>query len=202
MVDATHISFTADDRSYFSLIKKEIHRIATEAGMNPARINELNLIVAEMTSNLFKYSDDGELLMGVFPNGGSPYIELISIDNGPGMINPAKMMQDGVSTTNTLGHGLGSMKRLSDTFELYSQIGWGTIVLSRIFSEPEKLKIKNDLIIRPIVVSKPGEKVSGDGFVYKKTDKYIKLMLADGLGHGPEANYAVKEAAAAFKVFP
>src|SRR6202012_2824267 len=107
MVDATHISFAADDRSYFSLIKKEIHRSATEVGINAARINELDLVVAEMTSNLFKYGDGGEILMGIFPNGGSPYIELISIDRGPGMANPSKMMQDGVSTTNTLGHGLG-----------------------------------------------------------------------------------------------
>jgi len=202
MVDATHISFTADDRSYFSLIKKEIHRMAMEGGINPTRTNQLDLIVAEMTSNLFKYSNDGELLMGVFPNGGNPYVELISIDNGPGMINPSKMMQDGVSTTNTLGHGLGSMKRLSDTFELYSQIGWGTIVLSRVYSEPDKVKLQNKLIMRPIVVYKPGEKTSGDGFTYKKTDKYLKMMLADGLGHGPEANKAINEAAIAFKVFP
>jgi anti-sigma regulatory factor (Ser/Thr protein kinase) len=202
MVDATHTSFTAHDRSYFSLIKKEIHRIATDGGIAPARINELDLIVAEMTSNLFKYSDDGELLMGVFPNSGNPYVELISIDNGPGMINPLRMMQDGMSTSNTLGHGLGSMKRLSDTFELYSQIGWGTIVLSRVYSDPERARSKNEVIIRPIVVYKPGEKTSGDGFVYKKTDKYLKMMLADGLGHGPEANLAVNEAANAFKVFP
>jgi len=202
MVDATHISFLADDRSYFSLIKKEIHRIAAEAGMNPARVNELDLIVAEMTSNLYKYSDDGELLMGVFPNGGSPYIELISIDNGPGMLNPGRMLQDGVSTSNTLGHGLGSMKRLSDTFELYSQIGWGTIVLSRVYSDPEKAKEKAEVIMRPIVVFKPGEKTSGDGFTFKRTEKYLKMMLADGLGHGRDANVAVNEAAAAFKVFP
>jgi hypothetical protein len=52
MVDATHISFTADDRSYFSLIKKEIHRIATEGGISAIKINALDLIVAEMTSNI------------------------------------------------------------------------------------------------------------------------------------------------------
>lgn len=202
MVDATHTSFRADDRSYFSLIKKEIHRLATEGGIPAARINELDLIVAEMTSNLFKYSDDGELLMGVFANNGNPYVELISIDNGPGMMNPSRMMQDGISTSNTLGHGLGSMKRLSDTFELYSQIGWGTIVLSRVYSDPENVKEKNMVVMRPIVVYKPGERTSGDGFVYKKTDKYLKMMLADGLGHGPEANLAVNEAATAFKVFP
>jgi anti-sigma regulatory factor (Ser/Thr protein kinase) len=202
MVDATHISFNATDRSYFSLIKKEIHRTATEAGMSQARINELDLIVAEMTSNLFKYSNDGEILMGVFANSGSPYIEIISIDNGPGIVNPVKMMQDGMSTTNTLGHGLGSMKRLSDVFELYSQPGWGTIVLSRVFSDRAKAKIADKVIVRPIVVYKPGETTSGDGFVVKKTDKYIKMMLADGLGHGPEANKAINEASTAFKVFP
>jgi len=202
MVDATHISFTADDRSYFSLIKKEIHRKALEAGMKESKINQIDLIVAEMTSNLFKYSDDGELLLGVFSNGGSPYVELISIDNGPGMINPSRMMQDGVSTSNTLGHGLGSMKRLSDVFELYSQIGWGTIVLSRIYNDPEQSNLKGKVIINPIVVFKPGETTSGDGFTFKKTDKYLKMMLADGLGHGPEANRAVNAAAAAFKVFP
>jgi len=184
------------------LLKKEIHRKAEEAGINYNRINELDIVVAEMTSNLFKYSDDGEILVGVFKNGGSPYIELISIDNGPGIVNPARMMQDGISTSNTLGHGFGSMKRLSDTFELYSQPGWGTIVLCRIYNVPEKNKNKHELIIRPIIVAKPGEIKSGDGFTYKKTDKYIKLMLADGLGHGPEANKAVNEAAAAFRIFP
>src|SRR6202012_5301597 len=116
----------------------------TSGGIAPARINQLGLIVGEMTSNLFKYSDDGELLVGVFANGDNPYVELISIDNGPGMMNPARMMQDGVSTSNTLGHGLGSMKRLSDTFELYSQIGWGTIVLSRVFNVPDKARPKNE----------------------------------------------------------
>jgi anti-sigma regulatory factor (Ser/Thr protein kinase) len=202
MVDATHISFTANDRSYFSLIKKEIHRIALDAGINQDRINKVDLIVAEMTSNLYKYGEDGEILVGVFPNLGSPYVEIICMDSGPGMINPNRMIQDGMSTSNTLGHGLGSIKRLSDTFELYSQIGWGTIVLSRIFINPEKKETKSGMIIRPIIVAKPGETVSGDGLAHKITDKFVKIMLADGLGHGSEANKAVNEAEAAFKVFP
>jgi anti-sigma regulatory factor (Ser/Thr protein kinase) len=202
MVDATHTSFAATDRSYFSLLKKEIHKKAQEAGIETARIHELDLIVAEMTSNLFKYSDDGEILMGVFSNNGSPYIELISIDNGPGMINPSKMMLDGISTSNTLGHGFGSMKRLSDVFELYSVHGWGTIVLSRVYSDRETIHKKEKVTVSPLIVSKPGEVTSGDGMVYRQNDKNFKLMLADGLGHGPEANKAVNEAAAAFKVCP
>lgn len=202
MVDATHISFAANDRSYFSLLKKEIHRIAEEAGIIGPRLNELDIIVAEITSNLFKYGDGGEILMGAFSNNGEPYVELISIDSGPGIANPARMMQDGVSTTNTMGHGLGSIKRLSDVFELFSLVGWGTVLLSRVYNDPKAAKNNDHIIIRPIVVAKPGETTSGDGMAFKKNDKYIKIMLADGLGHGPDANLAINEAEKAFKVFP
>jgi len=201
MVDATHISFNATDRSYFSLIKKEVHRKALEIGINPIRVAQVDLIIAEMTSNLYKYADGGEILLGTYHEGNSNYLELISIDNGPGIISLNKMMQDGVSTSNTMGHGLGSIKRLSDTFDIYSQAGWGTIVLSRIYVE-DKVKQTFPLSIRPIVLSKPGETTSGDAFMYKLTKNHIKLMLCDGLGHGPEANKAVNEAEKAFKIFP
>ena len=202
MVDATHISFNASDRSYFSLIKKDIHRRASEGGMPAVRLNELDIIVAEMTSNLFKYGQAGEILFGVFNNKGMPYVELISIDQGPGMINPSKMLLDGFSSSNTMGHGLGSIKRLSDLFELYSLPAWGTIVLSRVYYEATTWKKAPKAVIRPVIVAKPGETQSGDGMYYKETDKQLTIMMADGLGHGPEANKAVNEAAAAFRVCP
>jgi anti-sigma regulatory factor (Ser/Thr protein kinase) len=201
MVDATHISFAADDRSYFSLIKKEIHQKALDFGLPISRVSEVDIIVAEMTSNLFKYGCKCEILVGSSHNFNAPYFEIISIDSGPGMANPARMVQDGISTTKTLGQGLGSIKRLSDTFEIYSQPGWGTIVLSRIYKNPADNKFKSTTMVRPLVLSKPGEITSGDGFYAKQSADYLKIMLADGLGHGPEANLAVNEAARSFKYF-
>ena len=201
MVDATHISFQANDRSYFSLLKKEIHSRILDAGMEASRAAEVDIVVAEMTSNLFKYAEGGEILFGNFKENGTPYIELISIDNGPGMHNPLRMLQDGMTTSNTLGAGLGSIKRLSDTFDLYSQPGWGTILLSRIYIG-DRADEPVDWTIRPLVVSKPGEQVSGDGFTVRVSNDGFKVLLGDGLGHGPEANKAVNEGAKAFKIFP
>jgi len=201
MVDATHISLQANDRSYFSLLKKEIHQRVAKMGMDESRIAEIDIITAEMTSNLFKYAEGGEILFGIFKENGIPYVELICIDRGPGMRNPSRMIKDGMSTGTTLGVGLGSIKRLSDTFDLYSLVDWGTILLSRIYLGNQPLE-KKGLVIRPIVISKPGEQTSGDGFVYKITGNGFKVMLGDGLGHGPAANLAVNEAAKAFKVFP
>ncbi|RYG19119.1 MAG: serine/threonine protein kinase [Chitinophagaceae bacterium] len=201
MVDATHVKLAASDRSYFSLIKKEIRQKSIELGISEKRTAEIDLIVAEITSNLYKYAVDGEILVGTFNGFGSPYLEIICIDNGPGIANPTRMMQDGFSSTNTLGHGLGSIKRLSDVFDIYSLAGWGTIILSRVYlKEPVKSPIP--LTIGAVIISKPGETTSGDGFMMKITKDTVKLMLADGLGHGPEANKAINEAEINFKVFP
>lgn len=201
MVDATHIRLAASDRSYFSLVKKEIHRRAIEIGISEKRTAEIDLIVAEITSNLYKYAVDGEILVGTFTGAGNPYIEIICIDNGPGIVNTSRMLQDGLSTTNTLGHGLGSIKRLSDVFDIYSMNGWGTILLSRVYLK-EPVKNTSPLDIKPIVIAKPGETTSGDGFMMKFSKDNYKFMLADGLGHGPEANAAINEAEKYFKVFP
>jgi anti-sigma regulatory factor (Ser/Thr protein kinase) len=198
MIDFTHTSFAANDRSYFALLKKEIQRRAAEAGIPVSRLNELELIVSEITSNLSKYAKDGEILLGVFGTGNTAYVELIGIDNGPGMANPQKMLQDGITTGTSLGHGLGSIKRLSDTFDIYSIVGWGTIVLSRIYVSPDKKPKKESIQIRPLIVAKPGESTSGDGYVVRRDHNGLQLLLADGLGHGPAANEAVNMAAGSF----
>lgn len=201
MVDATHISFPASDRSYYAILKKEIHNRTLEAGFELQKISELDIIVAELTSNLHKYARNGEILFGIFGKEEDCYVELICIDDGPGMTDPAKMMADGFSSTNTIGHGFGSIKRMSDVFEVYSIRDWGTIVLSRIYKKARtKNSLKPKVDIKGIVVPKPNERTSGDGYYYKLTDKYFKLLVADGLGHGPEANLAINEAVKAFKL--
>jgi anti-sigma regulatory factor (Ser/Thr protein kinase) len=205
MVDATHTQFQAGDRSYFSIIKKDIHQKALDAGFDTKKLGDIDLIVSELTSNLHKYAVDGEILAGVFEQpGGNHYLELISIDHGPGMSDPQKMMADGYSSTNTLGMGLGSIKRLSDQFDLFSQKDWGTVILSRIYKKEQAFVIPagNRLDIRRLIVAMPGQSTSGDGTYYKITERYFKMLVADGLGHGPDANYAVNEAVMAFKMCP
>ncbi|HEX3383968.1 MAG TPA: SpoIIE family protein phosphatase [Mucilaginibacter sp.] len=200
MVDATHTSYNASERSYYAIIKKEAHTLAVGAGFEARRVAELDIIIAELTSNLNKYADQGEILLGHFRETDNEYIEIICIDDGPGIGDPNKMIKDGFSSTNTLGHGLGSIKRLSDKLDIYSMKGWGTIVLSRVYKAPQaKTRVRSRFEARAIVVSKPGEQKSGDGYYCRQEDKVVKLMLADGLGHGPDANLAMNEAVNALK---
>ena len=202
MDSATHTSYFADDRSYFSLLKKDIHKKASDAGFADKKLAELDIVVAEITSNLFKYAVRGEILMCIGGGKDKEYIELLSIDSGPGMADTSRMISDGVSSSGTLGQGLGSIKRLTDVFELYSIKGWGTILLCRIYKNSDDLRSRDKVIVRSLTVPKPGEVVSGDGSAYKITADYFKLLVADGLGHGTEANKAVLEANAAFRLCP
>lgn len=202
MVDATHTSYQAGDRSYFAILKKDIHQKAHEAGFDQAILAELDIIIAELTSNLHKYAVDGEILLGFGTDGNGDYIEVITIDNGPGMTDPAKMMQDGYSTGTSMGHGLGSIKRMSHVFDMYSIKGWGSIFLTRLYKSTPVRRIQGKFEIRPLVVAKTGETVSGDGVWFTIDTKTARLLVADGLGHGENANIAVNEAVKWFKQSP
>ena len=133
MVDATHVSFRADDRSYFAILKKEIHKQAVDSGYSANKIAQIDIVVLELTSNLHKHAIGGEILFGNIQDGSQDYLEIISIDSGPGIIDLPRILLDGTSTTQTLGQGLESLKRLSDTFDIYSQKDWGTVAVSRIY---------------------------------------------------------------------
>lgn len=194
-----HLALKADDRSYFAILKKQIHNLAAGAGFGEVRIGQLDIVVAEVVSNLVKHAGGGQVLVKLIEKDNVQGIEIISIDNGPGMTDVTRMVADGVSTKNTLGQGLGAMKRLSDVFQVYSQKDWGTVLLIRIFKEelPRFGKQPKEEV-QSVVIPKPGETECGDGFFYKVTTDHVKIFLGDGLGHGPEAAKAVTEAGAAF----
>jgi anti-sigma regulatory factor (Ser/Thr protein kinase) len=193
-----HLCFTVADRSYFALLKKEIHLVAVRAGFSDTKVGEVDIIVAEMVSNLVKHGGGGRLLVKLIEEQHVEGIEFISIDDGDGIADVNRMMTDGASTTNTLGHGLGAIKRLSHLFQVYSLKDWGTVMLSRLFKEDLPYQKKANEI-RSVVVPKPGEEKCGDAFHCRIGSHAIRIFLGDGLGHGVEAAAAVNAAIQIFK---
>lgn len=185
----THLTFIVRDRSYFAIIKKEIHSLVQSAGFSVKKIAEIDIIVSEILTNLVKHAGGGMLLAKVTANiDQQQQLELISLDKGPGMTDVTRMMNDGISTTKTLGGGLGALKRLSDDCQIYSQKSWGTVILIRVLSKPNNNKAKPPkAIVRSILIPKPGETQCGDGCYYTSNDQYLRVLLCDGLGHGPDA---------------
>src|SRR5688572_2704904 len=133
MVESLHTRINLPDRTYQAAARSEIKKIAEAVGFEGYRLGEMEIIIAEITSNLWKHSPTGGYLLVRVLSGVESGIELIAIDNGPGMRVPAIMMKDGKSTTKTLGQGLGAIRRLASVFDLYSLPGWGTVLLSRTY---------------------------------------------------------------------
>lgn len=203
MDNATHERFTLEDRSYLSSVKSGVRKLASQVGFSDYQLGEVDIVTSELATNLVKHTPKGgEILVKPLGENQDEGIEIISLDNGRGMISPMKMISDGVSTSNTLGQGLGAIKRLSQYFDMYSQKDWGTIVLSRMFKQKEKLYTRPGLFsydLGTFRVPKKGETKCGDGYAVLNLGSHVKLIVADGLGHGTEAGKASDSAIAAFK---
>jgi anti-sigma regulatory factor (Ser/Thr protein kinase) len=203
MVEHVYHRLNASDRSYFAILKKEIHALALSIGFTSARLAEIDIVVAEMVSNLTKHAVGGQLLVKKIQTSDVDGIEILCIDEGPGLNDVHRMMQDGVSTKNTLGHGLGAIKRLADVFQVYSQKGWGTIFLTRFYKKKLEKRRKAPVPeIHSLIIPKTGETLCGDGAAVKVSGECLKIFLGDGLGHGKEAFEAVQAAIAAFMISP
>lgn len=194
-MDKSFTSYSIEDRSYVAFVKREIHDLVMQANFSRSRVGEIDIVVAELCSNIIKHASRGEILfrLTVTPDEGAT-LELVVIDNGPGMSDVSRMMKDGVSTSNTLGHGLGAISRLSNLFQVYSLPKWGTVCYAVVTSQERSGKpAGNALGIRSLIVPKPSETLCGDGFMVKKIGKLAMVLFADGLGHGEQAWNAVQK---------
>jgi anti-sigma regulatory factor (Ser/Thr protein kinase) len=198
-----HLQFLLPDASYLNSVKRDIARLAHKAGFSEIETGKINIVVAEMASNLIRHvPPGGQLLVRFLEEQGSVSgIEIICLDIGPGMAEPRRMLEDGVSTYGSAGEGLGAIKRQSDFFDLYSQPKTGTIVLSRIFkTEAESKKpAKEKQEIGAIVVSKRVGDKCGDGWFLKQDAFNTYILALDGLGHGELAHEASQQAIETFK---
>jgi anti-sigma regulatory factor (Ser/Thr protein kinase) len=200
-MDNTFSSHKIDDRSLIAFIKREIHNLALQLGFSAHRAAETDIIISELTSNLIKYAKGGELLYRAHFNDGYNEIEIYCLDKGIGIDNVGRMMSDGYSSSSTLGHGLGAIKRLSNDFQIYSMRNWGTVQYVKICEKADfPVPVpQNGLSYGAVALNYPGEKVCGDGYHVKHSRRGFQIFMGDGLGHGEKANEAVQLAIKIFK---
>ncbi|MFT3701328.1 MAG: serine/threonine protein kinase [Agriterribacter sp.] len=198
MADTSHIFFRADDRSFYSLLKKDIHKFCIDNGVPESRINNVDIVIAELTSNLQKHAIGGNIMIKIGDDKAQRYVEIICFDDGPGISDLSRVMADGYSSVNTMGHGLGSIRRMSDYFDIFSLRNWGTVMVTRLFINKETTSQRSIAEFRGINIPKTGESVSGDGYSFQEIPTGFKIILADGLGHGVDANIATQAAVQAF----
>jgi serine/threonine-protein kinase RsbT len=93
--------------------------------------SELTLIataISEVARYIVSYAGKGEIVLRIVKRGQQRGLLVIARDQGPGIADTDRAMEDGYSTSRGLGLGLPGSKRLMDEFELISEVGKGTEV--------------------------------------------------------------------------
>ncbi|MGS2613857.1 SpoIIE family protein phosphatase [Micromonospora sp. LZ34] len=192
------IWFRVETSSAASAIRRAAERLGGQLGLGEARTADLAIVAAELTSNLVKHAEEGNLLLRPVRREHEAGVELVAVDSGPGMADLTLSSRDGHSTAGTLGIGLGAIVRQASWFDGYSRPGRGTVLAVQIWpGEPDEPPWVGGLT-RPLT----GESVSGDGFAARVVEGRHQVLVCDGLGHGPLASAATDAALAAFRAAP
>ncbi|MEV5508357.1 SpoIIE family protein phosphatase [Streptomyces orinoci] len=176
-------------------------RVAAEAAgahlrLGPHRTAVAALVATELATNLVKHASGGRIVIGLLDRPGAitrtPGLQLTAIDYGPGIRDIGAAVQDGYTTSEaSLGAGLGTCRRISSAFDLYSTPR-GTIAVARVDQEPAPRRERGRPAPRAGGINVPLGRAehSGDAWSCARTDTRLTLMLADGLGHGARAAHA------------
>jgi serine/threonine-protein kinase RsbT len=84
--------------------------------------------VSELARNIVLYGGVGEIQLRLVENGIKRGIVVVAEDHGRGIADITRALQDGYSTSGSLGLGLPGTRRLMDEFEIKSAPGKGTTV--------------------------------------------------------------------------
>jgi len=196
---AESVRILIEESSQTADARRVARKMAKDIGFDPDWAERVAIVMTEACTNVLKHAGRGEVLLckTAAPAGNGPGLELLVLDQGPGMSDIDQCLRDGYSTGSSQGQGLGAIRRLSTASDFYSIPARGTGVLAR-WSVPDR----NDparpsgarLQIGAVNVSKPGQAVCGDSWGVEHANDHTVVLMADGLGHGIEAQTAALEA--------
>jgi anti-sigma regulatory factor (Ser/Thr protein kinase) len=187
-------------------------QIAKRAGLALPEVNKFATSVSELGRNILKYAESGEIEFQVL-NTNAPGCQAIARDQGPGIPDIEKALEDHFSSSGTLGLGLPGIKRMVDEFELESEVGTGTLVRIAIHCRRGITRDSGSISLEGgkslgavdgrgfggvargaedqfgiqcgfFIRPSLGERFSGDQVFFDHSEQVQRAALIDGLGHG------------------
>ena len=184
-----------EDPSAPGRVRRAAIRLAERLGFGETRAGEVGIVATELGTNLVRHATGGTMVVRARRAAEDAAVELLAIDGGPGVHDLDTMFADGTSSVGTLGIGLGAAIRLATRFDAHSVPGRGTVAVATFWGRGRPADEAHvGTLTRPMT----GEEVCGDTPSWRVDDGALSVLLADGLGHGPLAAAASREAARAF----
>ena len=181
--------------------------LAGQLGFDDVKTGEVAILVSELVTNVLKHGGgEGRIMICQLKDEENrKAIEIWCCDNGNGIPDLEKAMHDGFTNKQTLGIGLGTIRRFSDIFEVDPKLieTVNSIDYKPLSNYKHCLRIvkwipenrwkgtNRSLITGAASRCIPGETLNGDSYVIcnLSSDKTIAAII-DGLGHGKDAHMA------------
>ena len=109
-------------------VRQRVRDAAVGLGFNLVDQTKIVTAASELARNTFVYGGGGALLIETVLNDSRHGLRLTFEDEGPGIADVDRALQDGYTTGTGLGLGLSGARRLSHDFDITSRPGEGTRV--------------------------------------------------------------------------
>ena len=137
-----HYDIDGDDFTRAGEASAAVKKHLRQLGVSPNVIRKVAIALYEGEINMVIHAHGGVIDVEISPEG----VELVLADQGPGIPDIAKAMQEGWSTApdevRSLGFGAGmglpNMKKNSDDMKVETTLGVGTTVTMRVNMEDRK----------------------------------------------------------------
>jgi serine/threonine-protein kinase RsbT len=105
-----------------------VRTAALESGLSLVDQTKLVTAASELARNTVVHGGGGRVRVECLNEGSRRGVRLTFEDQGPGIPDIELALKDGYSTGGGLGLGLSGARRLSNAFQIQSQVGKGTTV--------------------------------------------------------------------------
>ena len=111
------------------IARQRARELAGELDLSSTDQTLLATAISEVARNITTYATRGEVRLSIVRDGdGRQGIEVVASDEGPGIEDIDRALQDGYTTGGGLGLGLPGARRLVDEFDIKSGPSGGTTV--------------------------------------------------------------------------
>jgi anti-sigma regulatory factor (Ser/Thr protein kinase) len=197
---SSHEALTVGDEADVGAVRRAAMRHGRRLGADDLGQGRVALVATELATNLLRHArPGGSVLIRTIPPSG---VELIAVDQGPGIADLARALDGRGDSPGGLGCGLAAVRRASSRFDVHTRDGRGTTVLA-VVDIAAATPAPGPAAARTWAgVSTAVDGDCGDGWAGFEMDDEIALAVVDGLGHGPRASAAADAALDAFAADP
>ena len=108
--------------------RQVVRKWALEAGLGLVDQTKIITAASELARNTVIYGGGGTMELMLLEQNGRKGISLCFEDQGPGIADIELALRDGYTSGSGMGLGLSGSKRLSNEFDIVSEVGVGTRV--------------------------------------------------------------------------